>query len=106
MLPATHTFSSPLEEEPNNEHLQSSHSNHHANLNDTKIEDPLLGTPNRAEIPILPRAEVFLVTADGGQLGGELEDGFFEDGGLFWGGSLFGWELCALLVLDLRVARC
>lgn len=50
----------PLEEEPHNEDLQSRHRNHHQPLNDTKIEDPPLGTPDRAEIPVLSCPKVFL----------------------------------------------
>lgn len=58
------TFSSSLEEEPHDEHLQGSHRDHHQTLNDTEIENPPLRTPNRAEIPVLPCAEVFLVAVD------------------------------------------
>ena len=54
-----------LEKEPNNKDLQTSHAHHHQALNHAEVEDPPLGASNRAEIPILARAEVLLVAGDG-----------------------------------------
>lgn len=67
-------FASSLEEEPYDENLKSRHRDHQKALDDTEIEDPPLGAPYRAEIPILPRPEIFLTAADGGQLTAELHD--------------------------------
>ena len=63
-----------LKEEPNNEHLQPSHTHHHQTLNDREIEDPSLCASDRAEIAVLACAEILLVAGDGGELAGELED--------------------------------
>jgi hypothetical protein len=57
-----------LEKESNNKNLQTSHANHHQALNNTKIEDSPLGTPDCAEISVLAGTEVFLVARDGGEL--------------------------------------
>ena len=54
-----------LEEEPDNENLQSCHTHHHQALNYTKVENPPLCTPNGAEVTILSRAEIFLIASDG-----------------------------------------
>jgi hypothetical protein len=92
-----------LEEEPDNEDLQSGHDNHQAAFHQGEVEDPPLGAPDSAEIPVFTCAEVLLVSRDGGQLGAELEDGFFEDGRLFRGRALLGGESSgAVLVLDLK----
>jgi hypothetical protein len=72
-----------LEEEPNDQNLQSRHPNHHANLDQTEIEDPVLGTPDRAEVPVFSCAEVFLHATDGAELAAHFEDRIFERGGLF-----------------------
>lgn len=54
-----------LEKEPHDKNLQSCHTNHHQTLDHTEIKDPPLGTPHCAEIPVLARAEILLVTCDG-----------------------------------------
>jgi hypothetical protein len=54
-----------LEEKPNNEHLQGPHGDNQCNLDETEIQDSFLRTPNRAEIPVLSRSEVFLTARDG-----------------------------------------
>jgi hypothetical protein len=92
----------PLEKEAHNKNLQPRHRHHQRALHQAKIEYPPLRTPDSAEIPILPRPEVFLIPADGRELRRELEYGFFEDGGLFGGGALFGGKLgIAGFVFDL-----
>lgn len=59
------TFPSPLEKEPHNKHLQPSHGNHHQTLNNAEIKNPSLGAAHSAEVPVLARTEVFLVSRDG-----------------------------------------
>lgn len=86
------TFSRSLKKEPHNKNLQPSHTNHQPTLHDTKIKYPTLRALNSAEVPVLARAEVFLVAVDGGEVPGDFHDGFFEGGGLFGGGALFGGE--------------
>jgi hypothetical protein len=99
--PSYISFPRALKEEPYNKDLQPCHCHHHNRLQDTEIEDAALGASDGGEVSVLPRAEILLVSVDGGQLRGELEDGIFEHRGLFRRGSLFCWELGALLVLDL-----
>ena len=89
------TFPSALEEEADNEDLQSCHGHKQARLHQTEVEYPLLGALDGAEVAVLARAEVLLVAGDGGELRGELEDGFFEDRGLLGGRALLGWDFGA-----------
>lgn len=86
------TFPCSLKEEPHDKHLQPSHTNHQPALHHTKVKYPTLGTLHSAEIPVLARAEVFLVAVDGGEVAGDFHDGFFESGGLFGGSAFFGGE--------------
>lgn len=95
------TFAGSLEEEPHNKHLQSSHGNHHQSLNHAEVPDTALGAAHSAEVAVLARPEVLLVARDGGQLGGELEDGLLDGGGLFGVGTLARGEFCAGFVLKL-----
>ena len=90
-----------LEEEADDENLQSAHANHHGALNETEVDDPALRAADGAEVSVLARAEVLLVPRDGGQLARHLVDGFFEFRGLFRGRPLLGRELRLLFVLDL-----
>ena len=90
--PSKLTFPCSLEEEPHNKHLQPSHTNHQSALHHAKIKYPTLRTLNSAEVSVLARAEVFLVAVDGGEVPGDFHDGFFEGGGLFRVGALFGGE--------------
>jgi hypothetical protein len=60
-----HTFSGSLEEESHDKNLQSSHAHHQPTLNHTEVEDPRLRALHRAEVAVLPRAEVFLHAVDG-----------------------------------------
>jgi hypothetical protein len=71
------TFPGALKEEANNEDLQPCHGHNQARLHQTEVEYPLLCTLDSAEVAVLARAEVFLITGDGGELCGKLEDGFF-----------------------------
>lgn len=73
------SLSRPLEKEPDDKDLQPCHDNHKATFHQRKVEDSPLCTPDGAEIPVLARAEVLLVSRNSGELGAELEDGFFED---------------------------
>lgn len=91
-----------MEKEPHNEDLQASHCDHDQALQYAEVENTLLRAPHRGEVPVLSRAEVFLVSVDGRQLGGDFEDGFFEDGGLLGSRALLGRELCACFVLNLE----
>lgn len=59
------TFSCTLKEELDDEYLQTSHTHNHQTLDDAEVEDARLGAVHRAEIAVFPRAEVFLVAADG-----------------------------------------
>jgi hypothetical protein len=98
-----YTFPRPLEEEPHNEHLQPRHRHNEATLHQAKVEDALLGALDSREIAVLARAEVLLVAGNCGKLSRELEDGFFEDGGLFGRGTLLGGDFRAGgFVFDLR----
>ena len=90
-----------LEEEPYNEHLQSRHTHHHQTLHNTEVKDPPFSAPDSAEIPVLSRAEIFLHSRDGRELARQLENRFFERGGLFRGRALFGWNRGSFFVLDL-----
>jgi hypothetical protein len=68
------TFSSTLEEEPDHQDLQGSHSNHHTYFNQAEIEDSLLCALDCAEITVLSCSEVLLHSADRAQLSADLED--------------------------------
>jgi hypothetical protein len=72
-----------LKEEPYDQDLQSRHPNHHTDLDETEIEDPVLCTPDCAEVPVLSCAEVFLHAANGAELAADFEDSVFKRGGLF-----------------------
>jgi hypothetical protein len=68
-IPHSHiTFPRALEEEPHDEDLQASHRHHHEELNHAEPEDPALRTPYGAEIAVLSRAEVLLLSVYGAQL--------------------------------------
>jgi hypothetical protein len=78
-------FPRPLEEEPNDQDLQSRHPYHHPYFNQTEIEDSVFRTADRAEVPILSCTEVFLHAADRAELATDFEDRVFQRGGLFRG---------------------
>ncbi len=90
-----------MEEEPNDEDLQTRHGNHHKALDDAEVENATLRAPDRAEVSVFSGAEVLLVAVDGGELRGQLEYGLFEDRGLLRRGALLGGEFGALFVLNL-----
>lgn len=68
-----HTLPPTREELPHDEHLQTRHRDHQTTLHQTEVEDPLLRTPDRAEIPVLPRAEVLLLPSQSADLAVQLE---------------------------------
>ena len=70
-------FPRPLEEEPDDQDLQSRHPNHHPYFDQTEIEDSLFRTPDRAEVPVLSCTEVFLHAADRAELATDFEDRVF-----------------------------
>ena len=53
-----------LEEEPHDKYLQPGHAHHHQALNHAEVEDPPLSAPNCAEISVLSRAEVLLISSN------------------------------------------
>lgn len=59
------TFPRPLEEEPHDEYLQASHTDHQPTLHHAKIKYPRLGALDRAEVSIFACTEVLLVAIDG-----------------------------------------
>lgn len=79
------SFASALEEEANNEDLEPSHGDHHEAFDDAEVPYPLLGAADSAKITVFACPEVLLVASYCRELRGELDDGFFEDGGLFRG---------------------
>lgn len=60
------TLASALEEEPDDEDLQTRHCNHHQALDDAEVEYATLRAPDRAEVSVFSRPEVLLVAVDGG----------------------------------------
>ncbi len=60
-----HTFSGSLKEESHDKNLQPGHAHHQPTLDHTEVKDPRLRALHRAEVAVLPRAEVFLHAADG-----------------------------------------
>ena len=62
------TLPSPLEEESDDENLQSSHADHHPDLNKAEIENTLFRAPHRAEVAVFARAEILLHPCYGAQL--------------------------------------
>lgn len=95
------TFPRPLEKEPDDKNLQTSHTNHQPTLNDAKIEDTRLSALNSAEITILACTEVLLHAVDGRQLAWNFVDGLFEGRGLFGRSALLAGEFGTGFILDL-----
>jgi hypothetical protein len=89
-----------LEEEPNDKHLQGTHTDDKADLDHAKVDDPALGAVDGGKVAVFTGSEVLLVARDGGELARHLEDSLLQDRGLFWGGSLLRGQLGAGLVLD------
>lgn len=50
-----------LEEKPDDKDLESAHANNQAGLDQTEVDNPLLGAPDSAEVAVLASAEVLLV---------------------------------------------
>lgn len=78
------TLASTLEKESDDEYLQGTHADNKSNLDHAKVDNTLLGACNGAEVAVLTRSKVLLVSGNGGELAGDLEDGFLQDRGLFW----------------------
>lgn len=57
-----------LEEESDDKDLQTTHGNHHGALDQAEVDDSSLRASDGAEVSVLSRAEVLLVSCDGGQL--------------------------------------
>lgn len=89
ILPSYIPLPTPRKKEPHNRNLHPRHRHHHQHLNQTEIKDPLLRAPDRAEIPVLPRPEIFLHAGHGAQLPAHFEDEVFKCGVLFGGGAGF-----------------
>lgn len=51
-----------LEEEPDDKDLQGAHADDQARLDQAEVDNPLLGAPDSAEVAVLARAEVLLVS--------------------------------------------
>lgn len=60
------TFPCSLKEEPDNKHLQPSHTYHQPTFHTAEVEYPSLRTFHGAEVAILARPEVFLVPVNCG----------------------------------------
>ena len=67
------TLARSLKEEPHHQHLQHRHADHHADLDQAELEDPLLRAPDRAEVAILSCPEILLHAVHGAQLARDLE---------------------------------
>jgi hypothetical protein len=91
------------EEHPHDKHLQASHADHHSALQQAEVEHPLLRAPDSAEVPVLARAEVFLLAREGGDLARDLEDRLFDAAELLGRCAGFLGEVGAGLVFDLWV---
>ena len=90
-----------LEEETDDKDLQRTHGNNQADLNHAEVDDAALSALDGGKVAVLARAEVLLVSGDGGDLAGDLEDGLLEDGRLLRRGALLGGKRGLGLVLDL-----
>ena len=95
-----------LEEEPDNKDLQSAHGHHKEDLDHAEVDDALLCAADRAEVSVLARPEVFLVTGDGGQLARDLPDRLLKSRRLLRRRSLLRGQADTRLVLDLQFDGC
>lgn len=91
-----------LEEEPDNEDLESAHAHYQPALDEAEVEYALLCAPHGAEVPVLAGPEVFLVPHDRRQLAVELQDRLLQRRRLLWGGALLLRQRDAGFVLDLQ----
>jgi hypothetical protein len=91
------------EEHPHDKHLQAGHADHHSAFQQAEVEDPLFRAPDSAEVPVLARAEVFLLASEGGDLARHLEDRLFHAAELLGRCAGFLRQVGAGLVFDLRV---
>ena len=92
-----------LEEEPDDEHLESSHTDDKTTLDHAEVLDSLLCAPDGAEVSVLASTEVLLVTSDGRQLARNLVDGLFQCRCNTRIASFLGRQVHASFVLNLSV---
>lgn len=93
-----------LEEEAHDKDLQCAHAYNQAGLDEAKVDNPLLGTSNSAEIAVLTRPKILLVAGDGGKLAGDSICGLAQGIGLLIGAALFRWESNTGFIFDLWLA--
>lgn len=91
-----------MEEEPNHENLKGSHADNETALDQAEVDNPLLGASDSAEVTVLARPEVLLVSRHGRKLTRDLDYGLLEGCGLFGRGSLLGGQVDSSFVLDLN----
>ena len=95
------TFPTAREEHLDNKHLQSSHRNHKPALQQAEPEYSAFGAADSAEVPVLARTEVFLLSYEGGYLAGKLQNRLFDAGELLRGRAGFLGEAGTGFVFDL-----
>lgn len=95
------TFPTARKEHLDNKHLQCSHRNHKPALQQAESEYPPLGAADGAEVPVLARAEVLLLSYERGYLARKLQDRLFHAGELFRGRAGFLGEAGTGFVFDL-----
>jgi hypothetical protein len=83
------TFPRTLEEVPDNEHLQCSHTNHHGRFDEGEVEYSPLRAADSIKVSVFSRPEVFLHPADCAQLPTDLKHQIFKLSMLF--GSCSGF---------------
>lgn len=91
-----------LEEEAHDKDLQGTHADNQTGLDKAKVDNPLLGAADGAEVAVLAGAEVLLVAGNRGELARDFEGGLGQSAGLLVGAALLGREGDAGLVLDLE----
>ena len=89
------------EKHPHDEHLQTSHAHHQSALEQAEVEYSVLRTPDSAEVPVLPRPEVLLLSCEGGDLAREADDGLLNAGKLLGGCARLLGKVGTGFVLDL-----
>ena len=95
------TLPTTSEEHPDHKDLQPSHGNNQPTLNKTEIPNPALRTPDRAEIPILPRPEILLLPTNTRQKATDFDNALFQRSRLFGRTALFARDSgAAHFVLD------
>lgn len=77
-----HTFSPTLEEHSDNKDLKTGHGDNHDTLEQREVEDSALSAPDGAKISVLSCTEVLLLSGNGAELAGQLEDTLLQLGDL------------------------